>query len=151
MVTKIFSPALIFLIAVVIKFAPSGMLNKHYIERGFDSAQQVAATEPDLFHNEPQYDSGWVSINKDQDKTFQHNIGGDPDRYVVDLQFYETSFEGYGINQDNYGGEEYLDFIGHANPIMVQKGAYWYGLTNKEVKVKRQADDGTQRVLRLLR
>jgi hypothetical protein len=35
----------------------------------------------------PAYDSGWVPISLDSVITLKHNLGGNPDNYVVDLQF----------------------------------------------------------------
>ncbi len=139
--TRFISIAFIILAAVVMSLALFGAVNNYFTDDGYVYAAQTTASATDLFHNDPTYDSGWLSINKDQEKTFPHNIGGHPDRYVVDLQFKDTGPSGFGVNQEGYGGVEYLDFFGIGNPIMIQNGAYWFGLTNKEIKVKRQIDD----------
>jgi len=78
----------------------------------------------------PAYDSGWVSINQDESKTLTHNLGGNVDNYVVDVQFKSI---GYGINNIGYGGREYDDgkYI----------GASWRNLTTTTIRVTRYADD----------
>jgi hypothetical protein len=95
----------------------------------------------DLFSKQPDYDSGWVSIAQDSVKALTHNLGGDTDEYVVDLQFRDTGAFGFGVNQLHYGSQEYIDFSNFSGAIPVENGAYWYALTDNEIKVKRNADD----------
>ena len=75
--------------------------------------------------------SGWVSINQSQTLTLNHNLGGNPDDYAVDLWFNDTD-DGLGINRRNYGGLEW------ANNWY---GARWQGLTTNTIEVYRYPDD----------
>ena len=52
----------------------------------------------------PTYDSGWVSVDPDQAKTLTHNISGNPEDYVVDMQHSSASS---GVNQRYYGGADF--------------------------------------------
>ena len=75
--------------------------------------------------------SGWVSINQSQTLTLNHNLGGNPDDYAVDLWFNDTD-DGLGINRRNYGGLEW------ANNWY---GARWQRLTTNTIEVYRYPDD----------
>lgn len=101
-------------------------------------AAPLALSSVGFFHFVPDYDSGWISIDQGEVKTFEHNLGGEPDNYVVDLQFKDTD-GGYGVNQVHYGGEEYIYFFPEGG--LVRKGTYWRNLTDEYVLVKRKADD----------
>jgi len=86
----------------------------------------------------PAYDSGWQPIAQGENKVFVHGIGGDPDSYVVDLQFQDHSG---GRNQLYHGGETYVGYIGIGTIRLDDEGAFWHGLTNQEIKVTRMDDD----------
>ncbi len=65
----------------------------------------------------PEYDSGWEEIGPRPDPIsvdFPHNLGGDPDDYVVDLECKDTGGEMMQCGYD---------------------GAYWYALTDTSVSV----------------
>ncbi len=81
----------------------------------------------------PAYDSGWDSISPGQILTLTHNIGGNVDNYVVDLQFKHFSL---GINRQYYGGYTY--WTGSNN---VYEGAYWKQLTSTYIRVVRATND----------
>ena len=84
----------------------------------------------------PDYDSGWQAVTLDY-LTLQHNIGGDPNNYVIDMQF-KSSDPLYGINQHAYGG----DTINLGFPSGVEKyGVYWRQLTNAQINIHRQPED----------
>jgi hypothetical protein len=74
------------------------------------------------FHR-PAYDSGWTPVDPDNYSytTFTHNIGGNPDNYVVDLQFLGT---GEGPNHFCYGG-----------CLAERRGAFWLNLNDKTITV----------------
>lgn len=93
----------------------------------------------DFLQFEPDYDSGWVSAYKNNARLITHNLGGDPDTYFVDLQFKDTGGGSFGVHQEDYGGEEYVDFFNSGR--LTDSGAHWFGLTNKDVRLFRQADD----------
>jgi hypothetical protein len=80
----------------------------------------------------PNYDSGWLAMMPGMIATFTHNVGGDINRYVVDLEFKSTD-HGWGIH--NYG-------IGHWEGTSGSfVGVHWHNLTATTIKVKRAADD----------
>ena len=81
----------------------------------------------------PAYDSGWVSINQGETKTFTHNLGGNPDNYVVDMTCKSDSAS-YGVNQLFFGGMYAYDPIKHY-------GAYWKALTSTSIQVHRYDND----------
>ena len=47
----------------------------------------------------PAYDSGWVSVDQGGRADLEHDLGGNVDNYIVDLQFQGTG----GINNTTYG------------------------------------------------
>ena len=71
----------------------------------------------------PAYDSGWVSIGIFE-TTFTHNIGGNTDNYVVDMQFKDDY---WGVHTMGYGGWD--------------PGGHWTNLTNTSITVRRGPDD----------
>lgn len=85
----------------------------------------------------PAYDSGWVSIGHGV-KTLTHDLGGNPDNYVVDMQFYSSS---YGRHQLSYGGD-------HRSATIIY-GAYWRELDDTRIKVRRYDDDATTENIRV--
>jgi hypothetical protein len=78
----------------------------------------------------PAFDSGWEHINKGERYYLNHDIGGNPDTYVVDIEFKSTDD---GINKmcTNSGG------VG------------WFGLTNKQIGVYRGPDDDHAQYVRV--
>ena len=86
----------------------------------------------------PTYDSGWVNGNLGAYVYLTHNIGGNPDDYIVDLQFKDPD-NGMGVNQDCYGGCDLRakDTI-YAD---TKQGAYWRNLTSAKIEVGRRAED----------
>ncbi|UCE18045.1 MAG: hypothetical protein JSV84_14450 [Gemmatimonadota bacterium] len=80
----------------------------------------------------PAYDSGWRTIAQGETQTLNHNIGGDPDNYVVDLQFKGSSG---GAHQMYYG----LDW----DTKDYSTGGYWRDLTVTSISVYRGGDDTT--------
>jgi hypothetical protein len=78
----------------------------------------------------PAYNSGWVSIGAGLSDSLPHNLGGNVDRYVVDLTCKGTS--GNGITNFRVGG----DRNGSA-----YYGAYWNNLSTSSIVVLRYVDD----------
>lgn len=78
------------------------------------------------------WSSGWVSINQGQTLTLNHNLGGNPEHYAVELKLLDTAPGGLGINRRAYGG---LEVSGQ------QSGAHWQNLTSTSIQVYRQPDD----------
>ena len=75
--------------------------------------------------------SPWVALAPDQTMTFNHNLGGDPTGYAVELWFRDTD-GGFGINRRYYGG---MEVAGQ------WFGAHWQDLTSNSIDVHRNADD----------
>ena len=105
------------------------------------SSKTIIETTSDIFHNDPDYDSGWLIISQAEVKTLDHALGGDSDEYVVDLQYKDSANPGFGVHQEEYGGVEYHDYLPPINGAFLQQGAYWFGLTDISITVKRQLDD----------
>jgi hypothetical protein len=83
----------------------------------------------------PHYDSGWTPINGAQTVTFDHNLDGDVDDYVVDMTCKDTTgLVNTGTNQINYGGN---------TAGTSQLGTYWRNLTASAIRVYREGDDTT--------
>jgi hypothetical protein len=78
----------------------------------------------------PHWNSGWYTIAQGEAKTWTHNLGGNVDNYVVDMQFKGPSG---GIHHEHYGG-------GYDN-IGGWYGAYWHSLTTSQIKVFRASGD----------
>ena len=74
----------------------------------------------------PHYDSGWTNVSTGNN-TFTHNLGGNTDNYVVDMQFKETPAAAYGVHQGFYG----MDY----DDIQGSRGAYWYWLGTSTIQV----------------
>jgi hypothetical protein len=81
----------------------------------------------------PKYDSGWAVIDPRPLRTFEHNLGGNPDTYVVDLQLEDVD-DGIGINQRGYGADIDYDAGTGGNRLV---GATWYTLNPISVTLHR--------------
>jgi hypothetical protein len=81
-----------------------------------------------LLHGPPAYDSGWVDLRPNSWLTLEHNVGGDPDDYVVDLQFWDwhAGSDGIGVHHWQYGS----DIATEGN------GARWLSLTNSSIDIR---------------
>jgi hypothetical protein len=75
----------------------------------------------------PAYDSGWDSISPGDLLTLTHNIGGNVDNYVVDLQFKSA---GLGVNQRYYGIDKYW-----TGATSYYQGACWQELTATQIRI----------------
>lgn len=78
------------------------------------------------------YASGWLAIAPGATLTLDHNVGGDPGLYAVDLWFRDTDSGNLGVNQAGYGGE---DESGQ------RVGAYWKNLTSTQIRITRMPND----------
>lgn len=82
----------------------------------------------------PAYDSGWLAIAPNETLSLTHNIGGNRDNYVVDMQFWSSIID---VHVDNYGGR-FLYSSSHGSEFL---GAYYRHLTNTGIEVYRLMDD----------
>lgn len=78
----------------------------------------------------PHWDSGWYTMTAGVPHTFSHNLGGDTDDYIVDMQFEDDGV--HGVHQVFYG-VDYESSIG--------RGAAWYDLTSSSITVMSEIDD----------
>lgn len=86
---------------------------------------------------QPTYDSGWFSGSAGYYVRLYHDLGGNPDDYIVDLQY--TDLASVGINQRCYGGCDLRANDGSfAN---TKQGAYWRNLTDSIIEVGRRSQD----------
>ena len=146
MKTRKITRASILIAVIFICFTSPRLVNNVSNRQVYASAAHVVTTAPFPFHYKPDYDSGWTPISKAEVKTFPHNLGGDPNDYIVDLQ-YKDKTSGFGVNQEDFGSEEYIDFF--QSGIYIEKGAYWFALTDKDIAVKRQGNDVTAEEVRI--
>jgi len=86
----------------------------------------------------PDYDSGWMDLEKDKTEKITHNLRGNPDNYMVDFQFYDSKYSGMGINHQYYGGNEFTTNDGLTWEAM---GASWTNLTKTHISIRRRSDD----------
>ena len=80
----------------------------------------------------PNFDSGWVSVTSGGSVTITHNLGGDPEDYVVDMTFRDNVF-GSGIHQITYGGD--------VRPGSEYKGMWWERLDTTSIMILRSSED----------
>jgi hypothetical protein len=99
--------------------------------------EEDAALMITAFSGGPDYDSGWVSLAQDEAKTLTHNLGGNTDDYMVDMQYKY----GNTVNQRYYGGADFgaTTFSGTREDDRV--GAYWRSLTTSTIGVYRRPED----------
>ncbi|NIP51749.1 MAG: hypothetical protein GWN61_21325 [candidate division Zixibacteria bacterium] len=89
----------------------------------------------------PNYDSGWVSVSPGLRVKLNHNLGGDPNNYVVDMQF-KGDFDGECvIHCKGIGGDWYNSFMGTSTYELKWEGAFWHSLTYESISVGRSNDD----------
>lgn len=80
----------------------------------------------------PDYDSGWVNINQGEMITVTHDLGGNPNLYLVRPWGKDTTADGLGINSRCAGGlEAYGKFC----------GANWENLTKTTINLFRRPHD----------
>lgn len=88
---------------------------------------RVCVTRPDP----PDYDSGWVTVTQGTTRTLTHNLGKNPNLYLVRLHS-KSDDSSFGINSVCAGG---MDDMG--NP----KGVNWENSTANTINVFRRSQD----------
>jgi hypothetical protein len=84
----------------------------------------------------PAYDSGWVNYTgtMSQAQVLTHNLGGDPDKYLVDLTFKNSGGRHIkGLGADWYAWKIYEVPPNPATLLYDQNGAYWKDLTSSTI------------------
>ena len=79
----------------------------------------------------PAYDSGWINLESGESKQLTHNIGGNPENYVVDMQN-----SNWGVSNLYISGARF-----YQNGVEHFTGAYYHHLTNSTISVRRQPQD----------
>jgi len=97
-------------------------------------ADVIALIVDNALIRQSDYDSGWQIINPGWSRCFAHDLGEDPDDYVVELKF-QDALTG-DIHHIYYGGVS-LDF----ESLTHYRGAYWYDLTDESICVFRGDQD----------
>lgn len=92
----------------------------------------------------PDYDSGWQEVTIGQYLNLQHNLGGDPNNYVVDMQF-KSPNPSWGLNQHAHGGEA----LNLGATAIIYYGVYWKQLTDTEICVYQQPENTTAPYIRV--
>ncbi len=82
----------------------------------------------------PAYDSGWVAVAQGACETLAHNLGGNADNYVVDLEFKK----GTNIHNTHYGYDSSYDPI---SALSYLSGGVWHNLDNTSIQLCRGATD----------
>jgi hypothetical protein len=78
-----------------------------------DGSKQTTAAPATRRLPAPAYDSGWTSIIAGADNTYGHDVGGDINNYVIDLQFKDDSgtIPDLGIHNLGFGGDWTSDYF----------------------------------------
>ena len=100
MKSKIYIVVLLILALSFVNTPPSSSANESTIEIEPFSDIFSTAADVDPFSKAPDYDSGWTNIAKNGEIQFDHNLGGNKDNYVVDVQAFNSI---QGANQYLYG------------------------------------------------
>lgn len=88
----------------------------------------------------PTWDSGWRDLDPGTCTTVNHNLGGNVDNYVVDLQHKKTSGTPMGINNSGIGGD---------NNGATARGGSWQNLTTTSIDLCRWYADVSTHQLRV--
>ncbi|NOZ49520.1 MAG: hypothetical protein GXP37_05640 [Chloroflexi bacterium] len=97
-----------------------------------------ATTSTDAYAVSVAWDSGWVNLAPGQALQLQHDLGGDIDDYVVDMQYRNRS---NGVNQRYYGGTDFGTQAAPGASVNDRVGAYWRSLTTSTITVYRRPED----------
>ena len=84
----------------------------------------------------PAYNSGWISIARGEDRRLTHNLEGNIDNYVIDLNCY-TDAPWWLINNHSIGADTYY----YPSEGLYLKSFFWHELTTTQVVVTRQPDE----------
>ena len=80
----------------------------------------------------PDYDSGWRGISPGSGLTLPHNLGGNTDNYIVDLQLRSSK---YGVHAICLSNDYTCDSYG-----CYSFGCYWKELTTSSITIAVQPD-----------
>jgi len=86
----------------------------------------------------PQFDSGWIPIATGESKIITHNLGGNTDDYVVDMQYYKSDI---GIHHQFYGGADLGTRTKEGTVNNHRWGCFWSNLTSSSIRIARLSED----------
>jgi hypothetical protein len=87
----------------------------------------------------PAYDSGWVALAQEEQTALYHNIGGNVDNYIVDMQLGKDLGDGvYNIHNIGLGADKYEYQNTTTNEGL---GAHYRYLDKERIIVQRQRRD----------
>jgi hypothetical protein len=92
-----------------------------------------------VFSTPPAYDSGWIDLAQDTSQTLDHNLGGDLEDYLVDMQYRASSVD--GVNLRYYGGVDFGVNPAPGHIVDDRVGAYWRNLEDTTITVYRRPED----------
>jgi len=87
----------------------------------------------------PDFDSGWQFLLPGDTGPLAHNLGGDVNDYIIDLEF--ADWPGHPPHQMLYGGITFGNKTYNGNVDGQQWGVFWHSLTSSTVNVTRLPDD----------
>ena len=86
----------------------------------------------------PAYDSGWQTLSAGSCQTLTHSLGGNAEKYFVDMTFQKTTGTPMGLNNSGIGGDNNGD---------TARGGSWQNLTNSTIDICRwYADVSTHQI-----
>jgi hypothetical protein len=95
----------------------------------------------------PGYESVWQFINVDTAETWTHDLGGSPNNYLVDMMYYDDTFN--FVNQRHLGGADFGSMPPSGYFENDRVGAYWRSLTSSDISVYRRPEDGLADYIRI--
>jgi len=113
----------------------------------FSSVVEDVTITSSVYSGAPNYDSGWVALALNQAKTLTHNLGGNTNNYVVDMQYRASSVD--GVNLRYYGGADFGTLPAPGHLVNDRVGAYWRTLTNTSITVYRRPEDSYAEQVRI--
>ena len=87
----------------------------------------------------PDYSSSWVVLNVDTSMNLTHNLGGVPECYLTNMQYFDCGTD--GINQRHLSGMDVGDLPASGLLANAQVGAYWRSLTASNLVIYRRPHD----------
>ncbi|RLC74064.1 MAG: hypothetical protein DRI61_17310, partial [Chloroflexi bacterium] len=94
----------------------------------FADEVRVCVSRPDP----PDFDSGWVDVAPGETRTITHNLGGNPNLYLIRAASRDTALDGVGINHRGAGG---------VNDSGTRSGGKWQNLNATTIDIFRRPED----------
>ena len=92
----------------------------------------------------PAWNSGWRAVAQGAGLHLSHDLGGDADAWVVDLQLKDDDASpGSGVSSRGYGGDRYL-----FSDTYIDLGGAWSGLDSEGIDLFRFSEDSSAEQMR---